>query len=167
MIGCGPVGLCAIVAALEYRPKHLFAIDSVPSRLARARALGAEPLNFATDRAALEARVRAASGGRGADVVMEVVGLAPALRMAYELVRPFGCISSVGVHNAEIPIQGSEAYAKNLRLQFGRCPVRAVFADALEVLKRQSSKFGYARFWRLRRVAGGGVLMRTGSWRIR
>lgn len=82
------------------------------------------------------------SGGRGADVVMEVVGLAPALRLAYELVRPFGSINSVGVHNAEIPISGSEAYAKNLTLQFGRCPVRAVFADALEVLKKRSAQFG-------------------------
>lgn len=142
VIGCGPVGLCAVVAALEYRPKHLFAIDSVPARLEQARALGAEPLNFVESREKVVARVLAASGGRGADAVMEVVGNSPALRMAYDLVRPFGTISSVGVHNAEIPIKGSEAYGKNLRLMFGRCPVRAVFADALEVLKRQSSKFG-------------------------
>lgn len=32
----------------------------------------------------------------------EVVGLSPALKMGFELLRPWGCISSVGVHNAEV-----------------------------------------------------------------
>ncbi|KAA8912774.1 alcohol dehydrogenase [Sphaerosporella brunnea] len=143
LIGCGPVGLCALVAALEYKPKHIFAIDSVPSRLELARALGAEPLNFAADGDALKKRILEVTQGRGADVVLEVVGLAPALRMAYEVVRPFGAISSVGVHNAEIPITGNEAYDKNLKLQFGRCPVRAMFPLALEVLKKRSHLFGF------------------------
>ena len=31
----------------------------------------------------------------------EVVGLSPALKMGFELLRPWGCISSVGVHNGE------------------------------------------------------------------
>ena len=96
------MGLCAIVAALEYRPKHLFAIDSVPARLQRARELGAEPLDFVADLDGLKHRILAATAGRGADVVMEAVGLAPALRMAYEIVRPFGTIVSVGVHSAEV-----------------------------------------------------------------
>jgi threonine dehydrogenase-like Zn-dependent dehydrogenase len=102
VIGCGPVGLCALVAALEYKPKHIFAIDSVPSRLELARTLGAEPLNFAEDREGVIKRVLESTDGRGADVVMEVVGQASALRMAYEVVRPFGMISSVGVHNSEV-----------------------------------------------------------------
>jgi threonine dehydrogenase-like Zn-dependent dehydrogenase len=95
------VGLCALVAALDYKPKHLFAIDAVPSRLELARSLGAEPLNFKEDYEGTKKRIMEVTQGRGADVVMEVVGLAPALRTAYELVRPFGFISSVGVHNAE------------------------------------------------------------------
>jgi len=159
VVGCGPVGLCAVVAALEYGPARLFAIDSVPSRLELARSLGAEPLNFVDDMAGLKERLLAATDGRGADVVMEVVGLPPALRLAYDIVRPFGTISSVGVHNAEvpppfcsslgnltktqIPISGAEAYAKNIKLQFGRCPVRSVFPDALEVLKQQGHRFGF------------------------
>jgi len=143
LIGCGPVGLCALVAALDYKPKHLFAIDAVPSRLELARSLGAEPLNFKEDYEGTKKRIMEVTQGRGADVVMEVVGLAPALRTAYELVRPFGFISSVGVHNAEIPISGNEAYAKNVRIQFGRCPVRALFPEALDVLKRRSHLFGF------------------------
>jgi threonine dehydrogenase-like Zn-dependent dehydrogenase len=102
VIGCGPVGLCAIISALEYHPKHLFAVDSVPSRLKLAQSLGAEPLDFRTDAEGMLHKVKAATEGRGADAVIEVVGLSPALRTAYELLRPFGVISSIGVHNAEV-----------------------------------------------------------------
>lgn len=102
MIGCGPVGICAIIAALEYKPKYLFAVDSVESRLEEARKLGAEPLNFAKDKEGMFERVKSVTEGRGADAVIEVVGLSPALRTAFDLIRPWGVISSIGVHNAEV-----------------------------------------------------------------
>ncbi|KAI1246895.1 hypothetical protein MGN70_010780 [Eutypa lata] len=142
VIGCGPVGLCAIISALEYKPKHLFAIDSIDSRLELAKSLGAEPLNFRTDKEGMLSRIREVTDGRGADIVVEVVGLSPALRTAFDILRPFGFISSIGVHNAEIPFDGHEAYGKNVRLQMGRCPVRAVFPDALELLKKKQHLLG-------------------------
>ncbi|KAK0630598.1 chaperonin 10-like protein [Bombardia bombarda] len=119
VVGCGPVGLCAIVAALEYKPKHLFAVDSVKSRLELAR------------------------GWARSHAVVEVVGLSPALRTAYELLRPFGVISCIGVHNAEIPWSGEDGYNKNLRIQMGRCPVRSVFLEALAVLVKNQHKFSF------------------------
>jgi threonine dehydrogenase-like Zn-dependent dehydrogenase len=158
VVGCGPVGLCAIVAAMEYKPKHLFAIDSVESRLELAKSLGAEPLNFAKDKEGMLARIKEVTDGRGADVVIEVVGLSPALRTAFDILRPFGFLSSIGVHNAEvshllelsptlltppqIPWDGDDAYTKNIRVQMGRCPVRAVFPEALKVLAKNQDKFG-------------------------
>lgn len=84
------------------KPKHIFAIDSVPSRLALAESLGAEPLNFMTDGEGMKRRILEATEGRGADVVIEVVGMSPALRTAYDVMRPWGVISSVGVHNGEV-----------------------------------------------------------------
>jgi len=143
VIGCGPVGLCAIVSALEYKPKHHFAIDGVDSRLELARGLGAEPLNFVKDRQAVIDRIREVTDGRGADIVIEVVGLSPALRTAYDVLRPFGFISSIGVHSAEIPWDGNDAYNKNVRLQMGRCPVRSIFPEALKVLAKKQDVFGF------------------------
>lgn len=102
VIGCGPVGLCALINAENYKPKHLLAVDSVPSRLNLAKSLGAEPWNFQSDREGLDKRVRELTNGRGVDVAIEVVGLSPALKMGFELLRPWGVISSVGVHNAEV-----------------------------------------------------------------
>ncbi|KAF6843682.1 alcohol dehydrogenase, GroES-like domain-containing protein [Colletotrichum musicola] len=143
VIGCGPVGLCAIVSALEYRPKHVFAIDSVDSRLELAKGLGAEPLNFKTDRAGMEKRIKEVTEGRGADIVIEVVGLSPALRTAFEVVRPWGVISSIGVHNAEFSFGADYFDSKNLRIQMGRCPVRSIFPEALAMLEKKQDKLGF------------------------
>ena len=102
LLGCGPVGLCALVNLLDYKPKHLFAVDSVDSRLDLAKKLGAEPLNFQKDKEGLMTRIKDVTDGRGADVVVEGVGLSAALRLAFDLVRPWGIISSIGVHNEEV-----------------------------------------------------------------
>ncbi|KAK4167651.1 putative S-glutathione dehydrogenase [Cladorrhinum sp. PSN259] len=145
VVGCGPVGLCAIISALEYKPKHLFAVDSVPSRLELAKKLGAEPLNFLGDggKEKMLERVKEVTEGRGADAVIEVVGLSPALRTAFDLLRPFGVISSIGVHNAEVPWSGDEAYGKNLRIQMGRCPVKSIFDEALPVLAKNQDRLSF------------------------
>lgn len=108
VVGCGPVGLCAIIAAASFGPKHLFAVDSVDSRLELARGLGAEPLNFFTDKKRMEDRIRTVTDGKGADVVIEVVGLSAALKTGFDLLRPFGILSSLGVHNAEVRLSVPE-----------------------------------------------------------
>ena len=98
LIGCGPVGLCALLNALDYKPKALLAIDGVDSRLELAKRLGAEPWNYQKDMEGLEKRVKELSDGRGADTVMELVGRSDALGMGFKLLRPWGNISSIGVH---------------------------------------------------------------------
>jgi len=102
VVGCGPVGLCAVIAATSFKPKHIFAVDSVDGRLELAKRLGAEPLNFMKDKEEMENRIKGVTDGRGADVVIEVVGLSPALKTAFDLIRPWGIISSIGVHNGEV-----------------------------------------------------------------
>lgn len=127
LIGCGPVGLCALIASLEYRPRALLAVDAVETRLEAAKFLGAEPWNYQTDHDGLYKRVKELTDGRGADAVIEIVGHSSALEMGFELLRPWGTISSVGVHNGAVPWTGSQAYGKNLTIQMGRCPVRSTY----------------------------------------
>jgi threonine dehydrogenase-like Zn-dependent dehydrogenase len=128
LLGCGPVGLCALTNAIEYKPKNLLAVDAVDSRLELAKRLGGEPWNYQKDKEGLVKRVKELTNGRGADTVIEVVGHSDALALGFELLRPWGNISSVGVHNGEIPWTGNQAYGKNLRVQMGRCPVRSTFS---------------------------------------
>lgn len=108
MVGCGPVGLCAIVTASNLSPRRLYAVDSVPARLGHARALGGEPLDLNLGPDEVERTVKEATGGRGADVVIELVGLQPALRLAFSLLRPGGMLVSMGVHNEPYPWTPSE-----------------------------------------------------------
>jgi len=143
LIGCGPVGLCALVNALEYKPKALLAIDGVEARLAQAKTLGAEPWNYQKHMEGLKKRVLELSDGRGADTVIELVGHSDALGMGFDLLRPWGNISSIGVHNGEIPWTGNQAYGKNLRVQMGRCPVRSLFEPALEMLAKTQDQLDF------------------------
>jgi hypothetical protein len=43
----------------------------------------------------------------------------------------------------QIPWGGADAYNKNLTVQMGRCPVRSVAPQALEILKKNQHKLGY------------------------
>ena len=92
-IGCGPVGICAITSALTM-VDTVYAVDSVPERLEEAAKLGAKTINLNDNPAE---KIKQATGGRGADVVMELVGHADAFQLAFDMIRPFGQISSIGV----------------------------------------------------------------------
>jgi threonine dehydrogenase-like Zn-dependent dehydrogenase len=62
---------------------------------------------------------------RGADAVMEAVGSDKSLKLAIDLVRPGGIISSAGVHTAKyFSFSPGDAYDKNLNYKSGRCPAR-------------------------------------------
>ena len=138
VIGCGPVGLMAVLGGLHYRAKRVFAIDSVPERLKMAERFGATSINAADPN--LKALVLEATDGRGADAVLEAVGSSSAIDLAYKLVRPGGIISSVGVCNDKsLPFSPVEAYNKNLTYKTGRCPARHMMEELTPVV--QSKKY--------------------------
>ncbi len=121
IIGCGPVGLMTILAAKDLGAENLFAFDHSNERLQMAKEFGAIPVNPLTTDA--RSTIGNATNGRGADAVMEVVGSSDALRLAINLLRPGGTISSVGVHTAQnFSFSPGEAYDKNLVYKIGRCP---------------------------------------------
>lgn len=99
-------------------------------RLEEAKRHGADQVFNLNDEPAK--KIKELTSGRGADVVLEVVGIEPALHLAIELIRNFGVISSCGIHNKPVTLKGLDLYNKNIRFQFGRCPVRALFKPALE-----------------------------------
>jgi len=123
VIGCGPVGLMAIIAAKHLGAGKLFAIDSIPERLQKGKEFGAVPINATiTD---VKQLILEETEGRGVDAILEVVGSASSLKLAIDLVRPGGTISSVGVHTEKyFSFSPGEAYDKNLTYKIGRCPAR-------------------------------------------
>ncbi|HVT85557.1 MAG TPA: alcohol dehydrogenase family protein [Chitinophagaceae bacterium] len=121
VIGCGPVGLMTIIASKHLGAESLFAVDVIPERLALAEQFGATPLNASN--VDVKEKILHATNCRGADSVMEVVGSDKTLKLAIDLLRPGGTISSVGVHTApHFSFSPAEAYDKNITYKSGRCP---------------------------------------------
>jgi Threonine dehydrogenase and related Zn-dependent dehydrogenases len=71
--GCGPVGLFAILSARQMGASRIIAVDGHPSRLDRARALGAEVVNF-NEEDPIQA-IRDLTGGIGPDRAIDAVGV--------------------------------------------------------------------------------------------
>lgn len=135
VVGCGPVGLLAIHAALAAGAREVVALDRVPSRLEAAARFGASAVHVERDDP-LEV-VRARSEGWGADAAVEAVGTPEATRTAADLLRPGGAIGAVGFHvEATFALSPGEIYDRNLRYAGGRCPARATMPRALEAARR-------------------------------
>lgn len=111
VLGCGPVGLLAVLAARQHGAAQVIAVDAVPSRRSKAAEFGA----IAVDISEAPAAVTAATAGRGADVALELVGSGAALKLGFELLRPGGVLSSIGVHTEQqFPFSPVDAYNKNV-----------------------------------------------------
>ncbi|KAH6628986.1 chaperonin 10-like protein [Boeremia exigua] len=139
VVGCGPVGMCALASAIHLTQGRakVFAIDRISARLDEAMKIGAIPLNLDDNP---EETIKKASKGRGADVVIEVVGHNDALQLCIDTCRPGGKISSIGVFGSEMNLHIGNVFDKGLTMSFGCCPVRSLFEEALEVLvKTQDS----------------------------
>jgi threonine dehydrogenase-like Zn-dependent dehydrogenase len=131
VVGAGPVGTFAAMAARAMGAGRVVAIDMVPSRLALAESLGAVPVNSA-ERSACVA-VEDVLDGHGADVVIETVGLPPALVTAIDCVRAGGTVSVIGVHTEfEYPLPLGNLFTRNVTLRFGgSCNVQGWWEQAL------------------------------------
>jgi len=87
VIGLGGVGLCALLAANAVGAAKIIAIDTNPSKLTVAAALGATQTVLAS--ADTVAEVRDLTGG-GADFSFEMARSVPALKLAYDVTRRGG-----------------------------------------------------------------------------
>ena len=136
VVGCGPVGLLAILGAIEYGADKIFAIDTVPERLTMAQMFGATPINSAHQNAT--SIIKDETDGRGADAVMEAVGNAATNRLAYDIIRPGGIISAVGVcTDAHLSFSPTEAYNKNITYKVGRCPARFMMEQLVPMVQQK------------------------------
>ncbi|MBO0728972.1 MAG: alcohol dehydrogenase catalytic domain-containing protein, partial [Acidimicrobiaceae bacterium] len=97
VVGAGPIGLSAIAGSRLYSPAHVVAIDLADSRLDAAKQFGADIVvnNGREDPMAIVGEL---SGGLGADVTIEAVGVPATFELAAALVRPGGHVANIGVH---------------------------------------------------------------------
>lgn len=132
VIGCGPVGLMAILAASLFGPARIFALDRVPERLAAAASLGAIPCDVSGD---ARAEITEATGGLGPHAVIEAVGADASIQDALALVRPGGIVSVVGVNTSlAFPFPMAVALMKGITFRIGVCPVPRYWSRLVPLL---------------------------------
>ncbi len=123
MLGLGPVGLCAVQAARALGAARVFAIDTVPARLAVAKELGGEPVHLTEQD--VRAVVREATEGRGVDVSIDAVGHPDALDTAIRLTRPCGSVQCIGVYAERTEVHMGLLWLKAITLRGGQANVIA------------------------------------------
>lgn len=95
VIGAGPVGLMAVMAARVMGAGHVFSIERDSERARAAESFGAIPVD--SSRSNPIRRIMQATAGFGVDVVIAAVGGPATLALAFQLVRGGGRISAIGV----------------------------------------------------------------------
>src|SRR3954447_7553787 len=121
--GAGGLGLYAAAVARD-RGARVYVVDSVPERLELARAFGAHAVVDMKEHTTIAdrvARVQELTGSDGADVVLEVTGVAAAFPESVELAGVGGRIASVGNINVgptnEVSIAPGLVTRKNLTVR--------------------------------------------------
>lgn len=98
VLGVGPLGLCHLVKARLLGAGKLLATDKLAGRLAIAEDFGAD-ITIDAARNDVDARaeiVRSATGGRGADIVIDCTGFPESFVEALRLVRTGGVVVEAG-----------------------------------------------------------------------
>jgi len=158
--GCGPVGQMAIRSAFLLGAERVIAIDTVPERLAMARAAGAETLDF--HEVDIYEEIQARTKGRGADACIDAVGTEAdatasfdsivdriktatfmgtdrphVLRQAIHCCRNFGVVSVIGVYGGLLDkIPFGSAINRGLTFRMAQTPVQRYLPLLMERIEK-------------------------------
>ena len=115
IVGSGPIGLAALLTAQFYSPAEIIMIDPDDNRLATAKKFGAtRTINNAKEDAVLG--VKQATHNRGADTVIEAVGIPATFELCQSLVAPGGIIANIGVHGKSAELHLESLWAHNITI---------------------------------------------------
>lgn len=134
VVGTGMIGLLVVQALRAAGCGQILAVDLDQDRLDLACKLGADAgLNSQTLDAQGEVRMR--TGGRGAEIAMEVVGISPTLNLAIQCLKKGGALGLVGnlAPNTEFPLQ--YVVTRELTL-YGSCSSRGEYPACLDLIAR-------------------------------
>jgi len=158
--GCGPVGQMAIRSCFLLGAERVIAIDTVPERLAMARAAGAETLDF--KEVDVYEAIQERTKGRGADACIDAVGTEAdatasfdsvidrvktatflgtdrphVLRQAIHCCRNFGTVSIIGVYGGFLDkIPFGSAVNRGLTFKMAQTPVQHYLPILMERIQK-------------------------------
>jgi alcohol dehydrogenase len=152
VVGSGPIGLAAMLGAKLHSPSHVVAIDLAAGRLEAAKQFGADiVVNSGVDDPV--ARVMELTGGLGADVTIEAVGVPETFELCTRLVRPGGHVANVGVHGKPATLHLEDLWIKNVTITTGLVDtystptlLRLVTAHHIDAARFITHRFGLDEF---------------------
>lgn len=175
IIGCGTIGLFAILVARGMGARQIIGVDTNPHHLELARALGVDvalqPDAPAADApahahdAGLVAQVRALTGGVGVDVAMEMAGFHSSLNNAIKMARRGGHVVLFGVKDGDGVVQDLHRIVMN-GLQLHGVVGRQIFGtwEITRRLLEDRSNGVQDAVWETILNAGQGTMVDIADW---
>ncbi|GHH72671.1 alcohol dehydrogenase [Streptomyces sulfonofaciens] len=117
VVGAGPIGLAAVATAQLYAPERTIAVDLDAARLDTAKRFGADAVVTAEE--GPEQLVSDLTGGLGADVAIEAVGVPETFEACTRMVRAGGRVAVVGVHGKPATLHLEELWSRDVTITTG------------------------------------------------
>lgn len=134
VMGTGMIGLGAVIGAAA-RGADVIAVDLDNEKLEIARRCGAsQVINSA--KANLEEELSRLTGGEGADVVIEAIGLPATYRTAIDIVAFTGRVVYIGYAKEDVPFTTKYFVAKELDIRGSRNAAPEDFLAVIDTLKK-------------------------------
>ncbi|MCA9058044.1 MAG: galactitol-1-phosphate 5-dehydrogenase [Planctomycetaceae bacterium] len=134
VVGSGMIGLLVIQAIRLAGCARVIAVDVDDSRLEKAKELGADLVINAKTADVVE-EVKKATGGRGADVALEVVGMTETVRSAISCLRKGGSVTFVGNLSPDVNFPLQSVVTREISV-YGSCASRGEYPACIELLQR-------------------------------
>jgi L-iditol 2-dehydrogenase len=135
VFGAGPIGLLIVQLARLSGASNVLATDVLPHRVEAAKSFGAHQA-FLAEASQEVSQMRAATGGRGADVAFEVAGEQEAVDAAFAAVVPGGKVILAGIPADDHPsFTASVARRKGLTIKMVR-RMKHTYPRAIELVSQ-------------------------------
>jgi alcohol dehydrogenase len=118
IVGAGPIGLAAVMTARLLSPGRIVVLDVADARLEKAREFGAD-VTINNGRTDPIAEVMGLTGGLGADVAIEAVGIPETFELCTDLIRPGGRVANVGVHGHPAKLHLERLWIRDVTITTG------------------------------------------------
>ncbi|HUT88682.1 MAG TPA: galactitol-1-phosphate 5-dehydrogenase [Thermoguttaceae bacterium] len=134
VVGTGMIGLLVVQALRAVGCGRILAIDVDAGRLELACQLGADE-GLSPNQTDVVAEVLRRTGGRGADVVVEAVGMGATIKTAIAAVRKGGSVALVGNLAPEVPLPLQAVVTREITL-YGSCASSGEYPACLDLIAR-------------------------------
>ncbi len=132
VVGDGAVGLMGVLAARQMGAGRIIAMSRHAARQTLAHEFGATDIVSERGEEGI-AKIKALTGGIGADSVLECVGTAESMQQAIRVTRPGGMIGYVGVPHG-VELDGQTLFFSQTGMLGGPAPVRRFLPKLLELI---------------------------------